>query len=35
MGEQFLSWIRILYTDAVSMVKIGGGLSVPIQVKEG
>lgn len=30
-GEIFLSWIRILYTDAVSMVKIGGGLSVPIQ----
>lgn len=23
------------YTDAVSMVKIGGGLSVPIQVKRG
>lgn len=31
----FLSWIRILYTDAVSMVKIGGSLSVPIQMKRG
>lgn len=34
-GEHFLSWIRILYTDAVSMVKIGGGLSVPILMKRG
>lgn len=31
----FLSWIRILYTDAVSMAKIGGSLSVPIQMKRG
>jgi len=34
-GEHFLSWIRILYADAVSMVKIGGGLSVPIQMNRG
>lgn len=35
LGKGFLKWVRILYTGAACMVKIGGGLSRPISVTRG
>lgn len=34
-GDGFLSWIKILYTNASCLVKIGGDLSPPIQMQRG
>ncbi len=34
-GEKFISRIKLLYSEAKCMIKMGGGLSVPINVKRG
>lgn len=34
-GNGFISWVNLLYNEAECMVKIDGGLSVPIKVKRG
>ncbi len=34
-GEKFISRIKLLYTGATCMIKMGGGLSIPINVKRG
>lgn len=34
-GNVFISWIRLLYEKAECMVKVPGGLSMPIQVRRG
>ncbi|KAI4881111.1 hypothetical protein NFI96_017176, partial [Prochilodus magdalenae] len=34
-GEGFLSWVRLLYTDASCLIKVGGGLSLPVPVRRG
>ncbi len=34
-GDGFISWVNLLYNEAECMVKIDGGLSVPIKVKRG
>ncbi len=33
-GEKFISRIKLVYTEATCMIKMGGGLSIPINVKE-
>ncbi|KAJ3583936.1 hypothetical protein NHX12_015433 [Muraenolepis orangiensis] len=35
VGEHFLSWVKVLYSDACCVVKVGGGLSRPVPVKRG
>ena len=35
VGEGFLSWVRILYHEAFCVIKVGGGLSVPVPVGRG
>ncbi len=35
VGEVFLSWVKLLYSGASCMVKVGGGLSCPIPVGRG
>lgn len=32
---EFISMIRLLYNDATCMIKIAGGLSVPVKVNRG
>lgn len=34
-GENFISYIKLLYSDAFVMVKAGGGLSAPIRMSRG
>ena len=34
-GEVFMQWVGLLYSGAECMVKVGGGLSRPIQVQRG
>ncbi len=34
-GDGFISWVNLLYNEAECMVKIDGGLNVPIKVKRG
>lgn len=34
-GDKFISMIRLLYNDATCMIKIAGGLSVPVKVNRG
>lgn len=34
-GEKFLSWIKVLYHDASCLIKVGGGLSVPVKMEKG
>ncbi len=34
-GEKFISRIKLLYTEVTCMIKMGGGLSIPINVKRG
>ncbi|KAI4872000.1 hypothetical protein NFI96_008836 [Prochilodus magdalenae] len=34
-GEVFMSWVRLLYTDASCLIKVGGGLSLPVPVRRG
>ncbi len=34
-GEQFISWIQILYTDVCSMLKINGTLTRTVPVRRG
>ncbi len=34
-GEKLISRIKLLYTEATCMIKLGGGLSIPINVKRG
>lgn len=34
-GKSFINWVKLLYTDAVCIVKVGGGLSCPIPVSRG
>ncbi|KAI4886392.1 hypothetical protein NFI96_001747 [Prochilodus magdalenae] len=34
-GGVFLSWVRLLYTDASCLIKVGGGLSLPVPVRRG
>lgn len=33
VGERFLSWIKLLYSDASCVIKVGGGLSCPVPVR--
>ena len=35
VGEHFLSWVKLLYSDACCVVKVGGGLSRPVSVERG
>ena len=35
VGEHFLSLLKLLYSDACCVVKVGGGLSSPVSVKRG
>lgn len=35
IGEFFLSGIKLLYTEASAMLKVGGGLSQPVQINRG
>lgn len=35
VGDNFLTWIKLLYSEACCTVKVGGGLSSPIPVKRG
>lgn len=34
-GEKFISWIKLLYHDVSTLVKVGGGLSASIPVRRG
>lgn len=34
-GDVFISWIKLLYNGSLSMIKIGGGLSVPVKIQKG
>lgn len=34
-GENFISWIKLLYTGASALLKVGGGLSCPVLVHRG
>jgi len=34
-GNVFISWIKLLYMDVSSILKIGGGLSQPISIQKG
>jgi len=34
-GENFISWIKLLYTGASALLKVGGGLSYPVFVNRG
>ncbi len=34
-GEIFISWIKLLYTGASVLLKVGGGLSYPVLVHRG
>lgn len=33
VGERFLSWIKLLYSEAWCVIKVGGGLSCPVPVR--
>ncbi len=35
LGKKFISRIKLLYTEVTCMIKMGGGLSIPINVKRG
>lgn len=35
LGENFISWIKLLYTGASALLKVGGGLSCPVLVHRG
>lgn len=34
-GDLFISWIKLLYFDVSTMLKVGGGLSQPVSVRRG
>jgi len=34
-GDLFISWIKLLYSDVSTMLKVGGGLSQPVSVRRG
>lgn len=35
VGERFLYWIKLLYSEASCVIKAGGGLSCPVPVRRG
>uniref|UniRef100_A0A669BQM4 Reverse transcriptase domain-containing protein n=1 Tax=Oreochromis niloticus TaxID=8128 RepID=A0A669BQM4_ORENI len=35
VGQGFLTWVKLLYSDACCVVKVGGGLSCPVPVRRG
>uniref|UniRef100_A0A669D6D2 Reverse transcriptase domain-containing protein n=1 Tax=Oreochromis niloticus TaxID=8128 RepID=A0A669D6D2_ORENI len=35
VGRGFLTWVKLLYSDACCVVKVGGGLSCPVPVRRG
>ena len=35
LGDSFIKWIKLLYSEASCMVKVGGGLSRPIPIFKG
>lgn len=35
LGDNLISWLKVLYKGSVSMIKIGGGLSVPVKIQKG
>lgn len=34
-GNYFISWIKLLYADVSTMLKVGGGLSKPVSIRRG
>lgn len=35
MGTRFTAWVKLLYTDACIVLKVGGGLSYPFKIQRG
>lgn len=35
LGDNFVSWVKLLYTGVSAMLKVGGGLSYPVKVHRG